>query len=67
MSRSRLVAAIIVSVLLVGVAGCEWLVGTHAASFAAGYFMGAASGGTQVTCYHNGEPIDCADVPAEMQ
>lgn len=67
MSRSRIVATILVSILLVGVAGCEWLVGTHAASFAAGYFMGAASGGTQVTCYHNDQLIDCADLPAEMQ
>lgn len=64
---TRFLMAAFLGALLTGVAGCEWLIGSHLASFGAGYALGAASVGTQTTCYQNGELINCAELPAELQ
>jgi hypothetical protein len=65
-NRTRFITAAVASALLIGLAGCDLLVGSNVTSFTVGYLLGSANAGNQMTCYQNGELINCADVPADL-
>jgi hypothetical protein len=60
-------AATLAAVALLGATtGCnEWLVGTHAASFGAGWLLRDVTmpATTETVCYQNGELVDCSEIP----
>jgi hypothetical protein len=65
-NRTRFITAAVASALLIGLAGCDVLIGSNVASFSMGYLLGSAGAGNQMTCYQNGEAINCADVPTDL-
>ncbi len=60
-----LVATLMAVALLGTTTGCrEWLVGSHLASFGAGWLIRDLTipTTTETLCYQNGELIDCSEV-----
>ncbi len=63
--KTWLVATVAAVTLLGATTGCtEWLVGSHLASFGAGWLLRDLTmfTTTETLCYRNGELIDCAEV-----
>jgi hypothetical protein len=64
--RKVTIATMLAFTLVVG-AGCtEWLLATGAGSFTVGYLLGTNNADGQVTCYRNGEVVDCSTLPANI-
>jgi hypothetical protein len=60
-----LIAVLTAVVLLGTTTGCkEWLVGSHVATFGAGWLLRDLTmpTTTETLCYQNGELIDCSEV-----
>lgn len=65
----RLVTVGVMAGLLGTSVGCNGrLIGSHVASAFAGLLLGGitAAEHAEYRCYENGEPIDCADLPADL-
>ncbi len=63
---TRVTVAVGTLCLLLMTAGCaEYLLASHLTSFSAGWIAGRLSVETTAvtTCFRNGEPIDCAELP----
>lgn len=64
-----LVATLMAVALLGTTTGCkEWLLGSHLASFGAGWALRDLTmpTTTETLCYRSGVLIDCADLPADL-
>jgi hypothetical protein len=66
---SKIATVLLTAILLTGVTGCgEWWLVSNVTSFVAGWLTrGLISPANGITCYRNGELIDCADLPADVQ
>jgi hypothetical protein len=63
---TRWVVVLVIAVVIGGAAGC---LPTDLPVFLTGWFLRGfvtQSGSDGLTCYRNGEPIDCAEVPSEL-
>jgi hypothetical protein len=61
-----LMATLLVIALLGTTTGCEqWLIGSHLAAFGAGWALRDLTmpTTTETSCYRNGEPVDCSELP----
>ena len=67
---TRWVVVLVIAVVIGGAAGClPSLSPTDLPAFLTGWFLRgfvAQSGSDGLTCYRNGELIDCAEVPSDL-
>jgi hypothetical protein len=68
-TSTKIATLLVTVILLTGATGCvELWVASNTTSFVAGWLArGLVDATSGTTCYRNGELIDCAELPADVQ